>query len=75
VSEREFLNAGDLRDLTGYTRASEQEEWLKTHAIPHRRDGRRIILARFHARAWLEGRHVVASNEPNLDALRRAQTH
>jgi hypothetical protein len=68
----EFLSAADLRDLTGYSRSAEQEEWLKGQGIPHRRDGRRIILARFHARAWLEGRHVVASNEPNLAALRHA---
>ena len=66
----EFLKAADLHDLTGYARAAEQEAWLKEHGIPHRRDGRRIIVARFHARAWLEGRAVVASNEPDLSALR-----
>lgn len=72
MSEPEFLSTADLHALTGYSRAAEQEVWLKEHGIPHRRDGRRIILARFHARAWLEGRHVVASNEPNLSALRHA---
>jgi hypothetical protein len=69
MSEPEFLNAGDLLGLTGYSRAAEQEAWLKDQGIPHKRDGKRIILARYHARAWLEGRPVVASNEPNLAAL------
>lgn len=69
MSDREFLNSSDLRDLTGYAYAADQEEWLTAHGLPHKRDGRRIILARFHARAWLEGRPVVASNEPNLKAL------
>jgi hypothetical protein len=69
MSDSEFLSASDLHILTGYARAAEQESWLKEHGLPHRRDGRRIIMARFHARAWLEGRAVRPSNEPNLGAL------
>lgn len=70
MSEAEFLTADDLHALTGFARAGQQEAWLKDQGIPHRRDGKRIILSRAHARAWLEGRRVVASNEPNLGALR-----
>lgn len=69
MSEPEFLSTADLHALTGYARAAEQEAWLKEHGLPHRRDGKRIIMARFHARAWLEGRTVRQSNEPNLGAL------
>lgn len=65
----EFLSPADLHDLTGYARAAEQEAWLKHQGIPHKRDGRRIILARIHARAWLEGRSIAPMNEPNIAAL------
>lgn len=65
----EFLSPPELHDLTGFARAAEQDAWLKEHAIPHQRDGKRVVVSRFHARAWLEGREVVASNAPNLNAL------
>lgn len=65
----EFLTPQELHGLTGFARAAEQDAWLKEHAIPHQRDGRRVVVSRFHARAWLEGREVVASNAPNLNAL------
>ena len=67
MGETEFLTASESHALTGFARAAEQETWLKDHGIPHRRDGKRVIVSRFHARAWLEGRAVVASNAPNLD--------
>lgn len=70
MSETEFLKGAELHDLTGFARAAEQEGWLRDHGMPHQRDGRRVIVSRYHARAWLEGRAVTASNEPNLAALR-----
>lgn len=70
MADDEFLKPAALHDLTGFARAAEQTEWLKEHGIPHQRDGKRVIVSRFHARAWLEGKAVVASNAPNLGALR-----
>jgi len=69
MSDDEFLKPAALHDLTGFARAAEQQEWLKAHGIPHQRDGRRVIVSRFHARAWLEGKEVVTSNGPNWAAL------
>jgi len=66
----EFLSPQELHDLTGFARAAEQDGWLKDHHIPHQRDGRRVVVSRIHARDWLEGREAVASNAPNLSALR-----
>lgn len=65
----EFLSPQELHDLTGFARAAELVDWLKDHHIPHQRDGKRVIVSRVHARAWLEGREAVASNAPNLSAL------
>jgi hypothetical protein len=65
----EFLTPGEIHALTGFARAAEQDDWLAAHGLPHQRDGRRVIVSRFHARSWLEGRPVVASNAPNLRAL------
>jgi hypothetical protein len=69
MGDTEFLTASELHDLTGYGRAAEQAAWLKERGLPHQRDGRRVIVSRFHSRAWLEGRPVVASNGPNWAAI------
>ena len=55
----EFLTNQELHQLTGYARANLQAEWLKQHALPHRLDGRRVIISRTHVQQWLEGRTVV----------------
>lgn len=65
----EFLSTAELHALTGFARAAEQAQWLKDHGLPHQRDGRRVIVSRFHSRAWLEGREVVTSTGPNWGAL------
>jgi len=58
----EYLDNVELHLLTGYTRGTTQASWLKEKAVPHRLDGRRVIVSRVHVQAWLEGRNVVASN-------------
>ena len=65
----EFLNSTELHDLTGYARATSQAQWLKERALPHRLDGRRVIVSRVHVQAWLEGRTVVSSGL-NLAAVK-----
>lgn len=69
MSSTEFLSAAELHDLTGFSRAAEQDEWLTAKGIPHRRDGKRVIVCRVHARAWVEGRAAVSSNGPNWSAV------
>lgn len=70
--DREFLSPGDLHDLTGFARAAQQEDWLLERGIPHKRDGKRLIVSRTHARDWLAGRHVTATVMPGF---LRAKTH
>jgi len=65
----EFLNNAELHQLTGFARATSQASWLKTKGLPHKLDGRRVIVARTHALAWLEGK-VVVSGGVNLSAVR-----
>jgi hypothetical protein len=65
----EYLTPPELHQLTGYARATSQAAWLKEHAIPHRLDGRRIIVSRVHVQAWLEGRTMVSSGL-NLAAVK-----
>lgn len=66
----EYLPSPELHALTGYARASSQAVWLKEKAIPHRLDGRRVIVSRIHVQAWLEGRNTAASNGPNWAAVK-----
>jgi hypothetical protein len=61
----EYLPSPELHALTGYARATSQANWLKEKAIPHRLDGRRVIVSRVHVQAWLEGRNTVTSTGPN----------
>lgn len=67
--ESEFLATSELFGLTGFHRAAEQEAWLTEHSVPHKRDGKRIIVSRFHAREWLAGREIIVSSGPNWAAL------
>ena len=62
----EYLPPPELRDLTGCTSSAKQAAWLAAHGIPHRVDGKRVIVSREHVRAWLEGRTVVHSAGLNL---------
>lgn len=65
----EYLNAPEMHQLTGYARAVQQGEWLKSRSIPHRMDGRRVIVSRVHVQAWLEGRAYVPTGL-NLRAVK-----
>jgi Domain of unknown function (DUF4224) len=67
----EYLDAPELHRLTSAARAPTQAAWLKQKAIPHRVDGKRVIVSREHVRAWLEGRTVQQSTGPNWGALKR----
>jgi hypothetical protein len=65
----EFLDSAELHQLTGYARCGQQEAWLTEHGVPHKRDGKRLIVCRRHVIAWVEGRPVTASNAPDLSKV------
>lgn len=66
----EYLTPPELHQLTGYARASSQAGWLKEHAIPHKLDGKRIIVSRLHVQSWLEGKPVTYSSGANWSAVK-----
>ncbi len=66
----EYLDSVELHLITGYTRGTAQASWLKEKGVPHRLDGRRVIVSRVHVLAWLEGRNVVASQGINWAAVK-----
>lgn len=68
----EYLDQAEIRTLTASCRVPTQANWLKERGIPHRLDGRRIIVSRVHVQAWLEGRPTRSSNGPNWAALANA---
>lgn len=74
VMERisELLSPDELRDLTDSKPWAKQAAWLTERHIPHQVDGRRVLVSRVHVRAWLEGRHIIAttSSGPNFSAIR-----
>jgi hypothetical protein len=68
----EYLDPAEVKTLTASCRVPTQANWLKEHGIPHRLDGRRIIISRVHVQAWLEGKTLRSSNGPNWAALSNA---
>jgi hypothetical protein len=66
----EYLNSQELHQLTGYARTGQQCEWLKSRGIPHKEDGRRVIVSREHVRSWLEGKPVLTRAGMNISAIR-----
>jgi hypothetical protein len=66
----EYLDVAELRSLTGFSRALQQATWLQERGIPHRRDGKRVIISRVHVRHWLEGRTLAVSSGLNWAAIK-----
>ena len=66
----EYLNSPELHTLTGYARCTDQGKWLATKGIPHRLDGKRVIVSREHIRGWLEGRTVATSSGLNMAGIK-----
>lgn len=63
---KEFLELAEVKSLTGFARATQQERWLLRQGVAHRRVGSRIIVSRHHVRLWLEGRRIVEEPAPQL---------
>lgn len=68
--DTEFLNAAEVKDLTGHAKPDDQEAELKTLGLPYRRRGNRVLLSRIHTREWLAGRPVAPSRAPNLSRVK-----
>lgn len=66
-----FLDSDDLHRLTGAARANGQEAWLKAEGVPHRREGRNLIVLWVHVQAWVERRPLVSFVEPDFSSLER----
>lgn len=70
VPANEFLNRAELRQLTGRAQVNVQARWLRENELPHRREGSRLIVSRYHVRLWLQGGVVPEHVEPDLSAVR-----
>lgn len=71
MSATEFLDKTELFQLTGFARAPAQAAWLAAEGIPHKVDGKRVIVCRIHARAWVEGKPLtVSSGEFNWSSVK-----
>jgi len=64
------MTPAELRDLTGYCRAAEQRRMLDEYGIPYKAVGSRTIVSLDHVNAWIEGRPVRRTVEPDLSMVR-----
>lgn len=65
-----ILSPAELRELTGYSRADKQRRMLDDHGIPYKSIGSRTIVLASHIAAWVEGRPVRQSVEPDFSMVR-----
>lgn len=70
MTEPEFLSNPEIRTLTGYAGRDAQCSKLDELGVPHRRDGARVLVSRFHARQWLLGLPLRQSAGPRLDLVK-----
>ena len=66
----ELLTQKEIAHLTNCAWSRHQSAWLTEQGIPHRVDGKRILVSHKHVDAWLEGRNMVRSQGLNLAAIR-----
>jgi hypothetical protein len=52
------LTPAELRELTGYSRRSEQARVLAEQSIPFKEIGGRLVVLSCHVVAWMENRPV-----------------
>lgn len=69
MNASEYLDTPELYALTGYARSGQQVEWLTIKGIPHRVDGKRVIVSRDHVKDWIKGK-VFVSGGVNLKAIK-----
>lgn len=53
MSEIKLLTPDELARLTGFKWSRHQSDWLVEMGIPHRMDGKRVIVSQKHVDAWL----------------------
>jgi hypothetical protein len=70
MSELKLLTPDELAKLTGKAWSRHQSAWLVEQGIPHRMDGKRVLVSHRHVDQWLEGRSMVRSQGLNLAAIR-----
>ena len=63
------LSAAELRELTGYSMAGRQRQWLDERGIPYRHEGR-ILVSRSVVEKWLTGDEAPKSRAPDLSLVR-----
>lgn len=68
--DREFLDAADVKALTGESSPERQATALSLRRIPHQVVGRRVLVSRYHVRQWLTGAPLTPTRKPNLAAVR-----
>jgi hypothetical protein len=67
----EFLTPAEVKAAAGGAASiADQAATLKANGIPHRLVGRRLLVSRYHVRAWLQGEVVAPRSEPKLELVR-----
>jgi hypothetical protein len=65
----EYLSLIEVYLLTDALTTKAQDVWLTQREIPHKVDGKRIILSRQHVTAWLEDKPVLSTTVANWGSV------
>jgi hypothetical protein len=60
------LTNDELRELTGKSWRSRQVAWLEAHGVPFRLDGKRVLVAKSAAEAYLRGERMTQTRRPDF---------
>ena len=60
----ELLSVQERHELTGYARAGQQAQWMREHGIPHRVDGKRVLVSRVHVAQVMTKKEIAKLTEP-----------
>ena len=66
----ELLSPQERHELTGYARSGQQAQWMREQGIPHRVDGKRVLVSRVHVQSWLAGRNMASSTGLNMAGIK-----
>lgn len=69
MKDGEFLQASEVKLLAGAGGPAKQAEALRAEGIPHKIVRNRVVVSRYHVRAWLAG-EPVATRRPNMSAVK-----
>jgi hypothetical protein len=67
-----LLSKPEIRQLTNKAHLSKQMGWLDAHGVPYHLEGKRLLVSRSAAEAYLRGEQVIGERAPDFSKAQLA---